>query len=54
LPAELAAIDCELRAGRFVVIRRGRSGLPEQISPAAWDAARFAFYIAMRRVKAAA
>jgi hypothetical protein len=53
LPAELQAIAYELAAGRFVVIRRGRSGLPES-STATWDAARFAFYIAMQKVKRAA
>jgi hypothetical protein len=52
--AELQAIGYELRAGRFVVIGRGRSGLHERISPAVWDAARFAFWLALQKVRRAA
>jgi hypothetical protein len=54
LPAELAAIAYEIRAGRFTIAPRGRSGLPEKISASVWEAARFSFWLALQRVKAAA
>jgi hypothetical protein len=52
--AELGAIEYELAAGRFTVVTRGRSGLPERVGLGAVESARIAFWIALHRVRAAA
>jgi hypothetical protein len=52
--AERQAIAVELAADRVTVARRGQSGLPERRSIYYHDAARFAFWMALQKVKRAA
>jgi hypothetical protein len=54
LLTELEAISYELAAGRFTVAPRGRSGLPERVPAAVWNAGHYVFWLAMQKVQRAA